>query len=149
MNTAWEPWNKGFQGRLLLKVQFTLMYFFSFPKYRTQRQTFSHYQETLALVILEEKMRGENGDRKTDEWRLAWDGEGDRDWEEGWTPGSQWWNGRLIWNEFEEPVQVKATIYITVPHYSSHLLIIVSVRWRKEENRREGKTKEDIQIQKW
>lgn len=46
-----------------------------------------------------------------------------REGEKGWTSGSQRWNSRLIWNEFEEPVQVKATIYITVPDNSSHLLI--------------------------
>lgn len=63
--------------------------FLSSLKYRAQRQTFSHCQESLTLEILEEKMRGENGDRKTDEWRLARDREGDRDREEGWTSGSQ------------------------------------------------------------
>lgn len=68
-------------------------------------------------------MRGEDGDRKTDEWRLARDREGDREREEKWTSGWQCWNGRLIWNEFEESLQVKATIYITVPDCSSHPLI--------------------------
>lgn len=64
--------------------------FLSSLKYFTQRQTFfSHCQESLTLVILEEKMRGENGDRKTDEWRLARDREGGRQREEGWTSGSQ------------------------------------------------------------
>lgn len=54
-----------------------------------KERTFSHCQESLTLVIWEEKMRGENGDRKTDEWRLARDREGHGDREEGWTTGSQ------------------------------------------------------------
>lgn len=33
--------------------------FLSSLKYRAQRQTFSHCQESQTLVILEEKMRGE------------------------------------------------------------------------------------------
>lgn len=60
--------------------------------------------------------------------------ERDQEREEGWTSGSQWLNGRLIWNEFEEPGQVKATIYITAPEYSSHLLMNnPSVKKRTEE----------------
>lgn len=64
--------------------------FISSLKYCAQRKKlFSHCQENLTLVILEEEMREENGDRTTDEWRLARDREEDREREEGWTSGSQ------------------------------------------------------------
>lgn len=136
---------KGFRASLFWKSNsFSSIHFF-FKVLRTKKKLFSHCQENLTLVILEEEMREENGDRTTDEWRLARDREEDREREEGWTSGSQWWNGRLIWNEFEELVQVKVTIYITVPDYSSHL----SVHRRKDEKRREGKIKEMIYNYKW
>lgn len=109
---------------------------FFFKVLHTKTNFFSHCQENLTLVILEEKMRVENGDGNTDEWGLARDREGDIEREEGWTSGSRWWNARLIWNEFEELVQVKVTIYITVPDYSSHLLLnyhIFSLEKRTEE----------------
>lgn len=63
--------------------------FLSSPKFCAQRQTFFFSLSRESVVIFEEKMRGENGDRKTDEWRLARDREGGREREEGWTSGSQ------------------------------------------------------------
>lgn len=60
-------------------------------------------------AISGEKMSVENGDRRTDEWRLKRDKQSCTVREEGWTWGSQWWNGRLIWNELEKPEQVKPT----------------------------------------
>lgn len=61
--------------------------FLSSLKYGAQRQIFffPHCQESLTVVILREKMRAENGDGETDEWRLARDREG----EERWTSGSR------------------------------------------------------------
>lgn len=45
----------------------------------------------------------------------------------------------MIWNEFEELVEVKVTIYITVPDYSSHLLLaclFIGEKTRRDEKGR-------------
>lgn len=123
MNTAWEQQKKKVWGQTPFESPTHSHVLLSSPKHCAQKPTFFLIvNKSLTLVILAEKMRGENGDRETDEWILARDREGHRDREERWTTGSLWSNGRLIWNRFEVPVQVKATIYITVPDYSSPLI---------------------------